>query len=237
MHVQPLSGALGIEIRVGVGQQCADEYATGRDSAADLQPRSDVKRASIVAAAQERFVQDGFDASLDVIAAQAGVSKVTVYNHFKNKEALFKAVIGAALDAGFRTAITSAETWVESQDEPREALRGVTQALVDGLINPPLLAIRNLVTAELRRFPELGDAWEASGSRQVGLVLSQVLEGLTARDALSIADVPLAAIQLAGLTFYPHVVAGSVGGTLDPEIVDRLIEHGVDMFLSFYGRD
>src|ERR1700761_6150082 len=51
--------------------------------------RADRKRQAIVSAARKAFVRDGFEAGMDLIAAEAGVSKVTVYNHFGSKEALF----------------------------------------------------------------------------------------------------------------------------------------------------
>lgn len=52
------------------------------------------KRESILDAAQQAFVNDGFDnTSMDRIAELAGASKRTVYNHFPSKEALFSEVL------------------------------------------------------------------------------------------------------------------------------------------------
>jgi TetR/AcrR family transcriptional repressor of mexJK operon len=54
---------------------------------------SDCRRRLIDAAAQD-FCRDGFHgASVDRIAAAAGVAKQTVYNHFPGKEALFEETI------------------------------------------------------------------------------------------------------------------------------------------------
>ena len=48
-------------------------------------------------AAQRVFASDGFGgASIDKIAAEAGVSKQTVYNHFGDKRRLFLAMIDEA---------------------------------------------------------------------------------------------------------------------------------------------
>ena len=42
------------------------------------------------------FTQHGFDGvSMDQIAAEAGVSKLTVYSHFGDKDALFVAAVRA----------------------------------------------------------------------------------------------------------------------------------------------
>ena len=60
--------------------------------------RAERKRRAIVAAAREIFVRRGYDAGMDLIAEAAGVSKVTIYNHFGSKEQLFTEVIGEAFE-------------------------------------------------------------------------------------------------------------------------------------------
>ena len=53
-------------------------------------PASQRKIADILAAARAEFFANGFSAtSIEAVAARAGVSKVTVYSWFKNKENLF----------------------------------------------------------------------------------------------------------------------------------------------------
>ena len=59
-------------------------------------PKDLGKRAAILEAAKQLFASEGFaGASMDKIAAEAGVSKLTVYSHFGDKEALFAAAIRA----------------------------------------------------------------------------------------------------------------------------------------------
>jgi len=56
--------------------------------------RKEARPAELLAAALDLFVARGFAATrLEDVAAQAGVSKGTLYLYFENKEALFKAVI------------------------------------------------------------------------------------------------------------------------------------------------
>lgn len=57
-------------------------------------PRDPERRERILEAARSHFYAHGLErASLDAIAAGAGVSKMTVYSHFGSKEGLFEAVI------------------------------------------------------------------------------------------------------------------------------------------------
>jgi TetR/AcrR family transcriptional repressor of mexJK operon len=53
-------------------------------------PKDLAKRKAILEAAKTLFLTNGYDgSSMDAIAAEAGVSKLTVYSHFTDKEKLF----------------------------------------------------------------------------------------------------------------------------------------------------
>lgn len=57
-------------------------------------PKSKEKRRLILESAASMFLLHGYErASMDSVAKESGVSKQTVYSHFKNKDALFCAVI------------------------------------------------------------------------------------------------------------------------------------------------
>ncbi|MFG0584633.1 Biofilm operon icaADBC HTH-type negative transcriptional regulator IcaR [Pseudomonas sp. THAF187a] len=59
-------------------------------------PKDPAKRRAILDAAKNLFLRNGYDgSSMDTIAAEAGVSKLTVYSHFTDKETLFSAAIKA----------------------------------------------------------------------------------------------------------------------------------------------
>ncbi len=63
-------------------------------SAAQGRALSDKKRFAILRGAKAVFLKEGFGgASMDQVAAAAGVSKMTVYRHFGSKEELFAGVI------------------------------------------------------------------------------------------------------------------------------------------------
>jgi TetR/AcrR family transcriptional regulator, mexJK operon transcriptional repressor len=197
--------------------------------------RAERKRAAIMRSARETFLREGFDASVDDIAAHAGVSKVTVYNHFGNKETLFNAVVAEALDQALSGTLAEAQSHLDATtDDIRATLIVTAQCWVRGVTDASVIALRNLVSGQLHRFPELGTAWRELGPARFFPLLATVLDRLTERGQLAIPDMEVAVIQLYGLTLYPHLVYNSYGATLDEGLTDRLITTGVDMFLTYY---
>lgn len=72
---------------------------TGKIRARPGRPKDPAKRQAILSAAKRLFPRHGFDGvSMDVIAAEAAVSKLTLYSHFKDKEALFTAAVKAVCE-------------------------------------------------------------------------------------------------------------------------------------------
>jgi AcrR family transcriptional regulator len=70
------------------------------------------KRDHLMATAWRLFYRDGYRAvGIDTLLAEAGVAKMTLYNHFDSKEALIVAVLekrSAALLASVKTSMTAA---------------------------------------------------------------------------------------------------------------------------------
>ena len=59
-------------------------------------PKDLAKRQAILDAAKKLFVSLGYaNTSMDAVATEAGVSKLTVYSHFNDKETLFSAAVVA----------------------------------------------------------------------------------------------------------------------------------------------
>lgn len=59
-------------------------------------PKDQTKRKAILEAAKALFLRKGYEgSSMDAIAAEAGVSKLTVYSHYCDKATLFSAAITA----------------------------------------------------------------------------------------------------------------------------------------------
>ena len=62
-------------------------------------PKDLAKRQAILEAAKILFLSNGYaNTSMDAVAAEAGVSKLTVYSHFNDKETLFSAAVVATCE-------------------------------------------------------------------------------------------------------------------------------------------
>jgi len=65
-------------------------------------PRDPERMRRVLEAATEQFIEHGFArASVEAIAKQSGVSKVTIYSYFPTKEALFEATVDGYTDVVF----------------------------------------------------------------------------------------------------------------------------------------
>ncbi len=115
--------------------------------------RARAMRAAILGGAQRLFLAEGFErTSMDAVAAAIGVSKMTLYRHFRSKEALFAGVIGEMVEA-----IADPELARTMARLPlRQALETFGRHSLDWIFAPEALGLHRVVVAESRRFPELG---------------------------------------------------------------------------------
>ncbi|AZD06592.1 Transcriptional regulator, AcrR family [Pseudomonas chlororaphis] len=69
-------------------------------------PKDLAKRQAILEAAKTLFLSNGYaNTSMDAVATEAGVSKLTVYSHFNDKETLFSAAVMAKCEEQLPTLI------------------------------------------------------------------------------------------------------------------------------------
>ncbi|MFF3641375.1 TetR/AcrR family transcriptional regulator [Streptomyces sp. NPDC002564] len=189
------------------------------------------KRAAIIGAAKEQFLRHGFGIGVDQIAAEAGVSKVTIYNHFGSKEDLFTEVVGDALEQALGDSAAAMSRPGTADADLREVLTALARGWVKGIAQDEVLALRALIAAESRRFPQLGRAWRAQGPDRFAEPLSQALRSCA---ELHVPDMEVAILQFYALVLYPHIVHSAYGERLSPDLAERLVERGVDMFLGYY---
>jgi TetR/AcrR family transcriptional repressor of mexJK operon len=196
------------------------------------------KRQVIVDAAFRVFLRRGFaGASVDGIAAEAHVSKPTIYAYFSSKEELFRQIMAAIVEQAQSglTAFTPAPAQ-DASDVIRE-LHEYAEIWMRSILQPDLLALRRLVIGEASRFPELALTYYEGGPLHVEQRLAARLSQLAEAGYLTVTNPSLAAQHFGYLIVGPlQTRAMFVPGDLPtPAETAEAIESGVSAFLTLYG--
>ena len=198
------------------------------------------KRAAIVTAATELFLGSGFGAvSMDRIAAQARVSKRTVYSHFENKETLFAAVMGAVCEdivGGEQCPLVSEE--IAAGLSPPELLQRTGVYLLTIIASDTGIELHRLVSAESNRFPELGQTFYDNGPGMMLEALRVYLEQTVAAGVFAIDDVKSAARQFFGMIIQPVQMELSTGvrKNISAKEISVIVSRAVDAFMGLYAK-
>ena len=133
------------------------------------------KRASILRAARPILLRDGLGGTtLDRVAAEGGIAKMTLYRHFPSKEALFEGLVTAMCEY-MREGIENAP--LANIDQPAaKRLADELRAFTSALIEPDALALYRLIVAEGWRFPDLARVFDQSGMRVIRQRIAKLLE-------------------------------------------------------------
>lgn len=198
-------------------------------------PKDPGKRAAILDAAKRLFVSQGFErVSMDQIAAEAGVSKLTVYSHFGDKESLFAEAVRAHCEQGMPTSLFDAEPGTPL----RERLLAIGHAFFAMVMTPEAIAgHRTLCSPQVTASGLPAVFWEAGPQRVQG-AFAALLVRRAACGELDVEDVDLAASQFFTLLKgEPHMQA-VFGYCCHRRRTDasRHVVAAVDFFLRAYAR-
>lgn len=154
------------------------------------------KRRQILAGARQVFGELGFErASVDLIAARAGVSKATVYNHYEDKKALFVAAVTQEADdmrAGLGACVGAPAGDVE------QALQIVGEKVMALFLSPAVVALyRHAIAAS--HLPDVGQTIFERGPRVIHAAIAAYLERWERAGALRLDDPLPAAVQFVAL--------------------------------------
>lgn len=192
------------------------------------------KRAAIITAATELFLERGYDGtSLARIAEAAGVSKSTLFKQFPTKAALFEAIV--------------AESWQRDADDAaarpptgdlRAGLTAIGHRYADLVGRPGMAALFRIVIAELPRFPELGRMQFQLGKLPYFTSVQQYLEAEHEAGNAEVPDTESAANQFLGMianyVLWPRMLLTDWNPAASD--IDNAVEEAVRTMLARYAR-
>ena len=148
-------------------------------------PKDMEKRASILEAAMTLFPDRGYDGtSVEAIAQAAGVSKLTVYSHFADKETLFGAAVTECC----------AQMLPHRLFEPgpglpvREALLGIGRAFVDLMMDERAIALHRVMVSQAGQDRRLAEIFFNAGPRAALQEMESFLRAANADGSLRVAS-------------------------------------------------
>lgn len=152
---------------------------------------------TIIDAASELFVELGFQATtLDKIAQRAKISKLSIYRHFDNKEALFSAAIVAGCHQLFapQALLEGVDGSVEDQ------LMAVGSLLLRTLLRSDVSSVEAMVMADKTNQKSLSKLHYEAGPAHVIAQIEALLRQLHAKQLLNVPD-PLQSARLFAALF------------------------------------
>lgn len=197
-------------------------------------PRDPERCRRILEAARSHFYAHGMErANLDAIAAEAGVSKMTIYSNFGSKEGLFEAVVRDRTDRVVAGAVGAEEL---DPATPRKALMAVgAQFLALTREDETLGKFRSLYGAAGAQ-PELCQAFYRQGAERLNGDLAAYLRRAHEAGALKVPNPRLAA----DLFLAMFLGDGHIRGLLMLERPNAkedkaLLREALRVFLAAYG--
>ena len=196
-------------------------------------PKDLEKRAAILQAAKRLFTTQGFDGtSMDAIASAAGVSKLTVYSHFQDKERLFAAAVECVCQEQM-----PAEIFLADLKGPiRKQMLAIARAFFSLITSDEALAVHRTIVANARQSPKLAQLFWEAGPKRTQEGFEAFLRDEVKAGKLEIDDLHCAASQFFCLLkgeCHARMEFGC-GESLTQREIDDHLNATVDMFLRAY---
>lgn len=197
-------------------------------------PPDPAKVEAVLTASWRLFLAHGVEpVAVDTIAAEAGVSKATVYAHFPDKRALFKE--GVRREMAKIEAAQKIGQHASDATSLRDVLIAFGEGLMTFLASPGAVDFYGSLSGELRRAPDLARLFHEAGPGRTQANLAAILASPLAAD-LDMPDPEAAAEMLLGMwqgmTNY-RLMLGVDHDAVVASIPDR-VSQGVDRFLRAF---
>jgi TetR/AcrR family transcriptional regulator, mexJK operon transcriptional repressor len=195
-------------------------------------PKDTAKHEAIVAAARSLFATQPFElVTMEAVAAKAGVSKMTVYSHFRDKETLFERIVAATADF-----MINALPAAEQGGGLRQRLIAVGDAFLTVILGSEICTMSHALPGTLRAHPGLAARFYAAGPGRVRAALAAMITAAVEGGELVVDDPRRAADDLVSLWEggQSAKIAYGLAGMSTKEEISQRAARGTDVFLRAY---
>lgn len=215
---------------MSIGHSASPEKKPVRRKAG--RPLDAAKRAAIVDSAAHHFFHHGYAATaIEQVASDAGVSKVTIYNQFGDKRALFTAAVECECEKMRGHFSIDAMP----QGTIRERMTAIGEAIFAFLFRPEMIQFERRIAAETEAEPTIGIAFLEAGPWRMKEAFGAWLARASEAGELAVADPQLAAEQFVSMCKGMGDLERRFGASVTPAERDRRIAGAVEVFLAAYG--
>ena len=199
---------------------------------------SRTKRDAILEAAAAIFCQEGFaGASIDAVAAKAGVSRQTVYNQIGDKEKLFKAVVAEITTRSSAAFFQLLETFPDQPKDLAEELTDFSFRLLKKYsCDQNSRWLQKLIENEAVRYPELFTVWMEYGHGRKHPAVAARFAQLAHAGYLTLEDPGLASRQYMALLMAEIRTDVQMGLIPSDAEIRRVSENAIKTFLLAFGK-
>lgn len=196
-------------------------------------PKDASKGQAILKAASELFLQQGYQGtSMEAVAAAAGVSKLTVYSHYKSKDELFAAAIASVC----KSRLPDLMFQLDAHEPLQARLVAIGLAILTLTSSQESIALYRLLMGLSDSESALADLFYQAGPLQVLKAVESLLSQAQARGTLALTNPARAAMHFLNLLNGSNQFNLLLGccSALPPVTDQEHVEEVVSLFLNAY---
>ena len=189
------------------------------------------KDEAILDGARASFFERGFAAAtMEDVAARAGVSKVTVYKRFPDKESLFEATVRREV----RRMEEAFDAWSFNDGSLAERLNAYGSILLRFLYSSEHMLLDRMLAHDLKHSPDLARRFFDVGPGACRARLAAMIAEAAAGGEIIIDDPVLAAADVFALWsgFMPKEIEFGVSPPVEGDLIDCRVQRGTRLFLK-----
>ena len=199
-------------------------------------PADPRKDAQILCSASRLFMEHGVQGTtMEQIAREAGVSKLTLYRRYPDKNTLFTAI----LNDKCRQYLPEDIFEVSPGAQPSDALTRLGTSLLELITSNDAVDLNRVITTESAHNPQLTAQFYASGPLRTKTRLIEMMSSLKSSGAVKIDDPTLAAEMFSALIVGSELIKCcnmNIGPRPNITQIQAYVQKAVTFFLRAYSK-